>query len=84
LNEAGTRGIAFETERLSRDAETEFDLGANHDPSDVSTDGVEKKIIALVRAVETDFCAVETGADPELEGLGRAFLGLQVRGVGHG
>jgi hypothetical protein len=35
-------------------------------------------------AVETDFCAVKAGADPEFEGLGCVLDVFLVRGVIHG
>jgi hypothetical protein len=86
LDQTGVRGIAFETKRLSRDAETELDLGANGDPSDVAPDRPQQKVVPLVSAVETYFCAVETGTDPELqsERFGRVGRVLWVSTRVHG
>jgi hypothetical protein len=73
LDEAGILRIALETERLARDAEAVLDLGTDRNPPHATPDRPQHKIIPFVSAVEADFLAVETGADPELEGerLGR-------------
>jgi hypothetical protein len=67
LDETGIRGVAFETERFARDAETVLDFGADGDPSHITPDRLEQKIVPFVSAVETDFFAVETRTDPELQ-----------------